>query len=685
MSEIRDSTTSQFTEVKNDNPRTVPFTSVLTVILGLLVTSISCVWLSPSASAQQVNQFRVTVIAVTEFEDNQLANSALIDSIKDTTKKLEDFFTIEFGIVPRVLRTRSETTAEAIRKWLFYDLSRDSSQSIHLVFVLTHGIGYQYAGSTIFKNELFLASSDTKSDDYFGVAIRGSELIDAFQRLSKGSSVFLFLDTCGSGSLDNSGISRLLEADRLAATRMMILAASMSEQSAFRGRFTRTLLQIWQSHKLTPAECHSGEKDIPDYVTKKMNAVDPLDSKFTQNVSLISSYATDFCIESFASGTSLVLLGNPTDEELKLVVRLNKDEQDTIPLRVKAGAVEPLVLRRETYTVDVEAAFPTSSIHPNNIPLDLTTDFVQYQSLYSSDPVENALVKQKAAEYAEVLGAPPAKVSALVGSAATELHSALTIAQTQAARITKTVQSQRAILEQAKFSKLAAEQTAADAKTQLSQKENQISNNLALPGGVASIVSHASMVSPQEIQELNSTRSHADQTKAKAIVASQQVEDEARHLSSVETTQAAVKAKLDQIDRIVESFSVSAGHAAARKNARASLLISLSALFPTHEASRGLVVSLPPSTTPEQIQSLGKLIASAGPDLLVEAEVQVAGSENYQNQEEATRLADLLQKELQHNTGLPPERTVARGLPAMNLGTTVVQSIVISGDPIEKQ
>lgn len=651
----------------------------LTITLTLAIF----LWPQLATSAQPEKQLRVTVIAVTEFDDAQLRNSVLTDAIKQTTAKLEEFFTAQFGVVPTVLRTREETTGEALRHWLFYDLSRDSPQTIHLVFMLTHGIGYQYSGATIFKNELFLASSDTKSEDFFGVAIRGSELIDAFQRLTRGSSVFLFLDTCGSGSIQNSGISQLLEGDRLIGTRMMILAASLSEESAFRARFTNTLLQIWGTHSNSPNECHSGETGIPAFVNQRMDVLDPLDKKFPQTVSLVFSYTNDFCIESFASGEALALLGNPTDEELKGVLHLDGGTQETIPFRVRAKAVAPVILRRKAYYVDVAPVFSSSSRKANSITLDFTSDFVQYQPLYSSEGLESAIVQKQAADYAEAFGASSEKVSGLVNSAEKDVRTALASIQANAGQVHNTVAAQKAKLQDAENEKQTQDIAAADAGVQLSQTEQQIRQKHHINDIVFLNEASANM-SSGEIQKLNAAQARAQEAQKKSALASQKAADEKERLSAVEATQASIESQIAQINMVLTGFEVSAHRLELQRQARSTLLHSISTLFPTEDTPRGLIVALPADTSPLQIHSLGKILASGGSGILVEPEVLATGQSYAKNRQVAGELASSLRKELLRDTGLSPERVVPRGFSGTEHTQKVTKSIVVSGDLIGK-
>jgi hypothetical protein len=651
---------------------------------------VSCILITllavaPRAASQDTQPLRVTVIAVTEFDHAELRNKELLDGINLAKRSIELFSQTQ-GATLREFQTRDDTTAEAIRKWLFYDLSRDTEKSIHLVFILTHGVGYQYSGSTIFKNELFLASSDTKPEDYFGVAIRGSELIDAFQRLPQGSSVFLFLDTCGSGSIDNSGISQLLQIDSVSATRMMILAASMAEESAFTARFTRALVDIWQSPEPPPNDCHSGETSTEEYLNGRMNAIEPLDPKFSQNVNLIFPYTNDFCLESFGTHSALALLANPTTEELKGTVRLSNDPRDTHPFRVKARSVRPMILRRQDYAVDVQPAFDSSSLTPSKIDLDLSTDHFKYQQLYLGDPLNNALVKREAARYATGWGVPSSNVDQLLSSATQDLTGALNSTRQKDFELEQTITNQQRNIQSTEETKTALDTQLATSEKQLAAEKAAIGKRATSATNLAEGTGTISL-SDEDRTELKRSEDTVSQRKASVNDATSRLDQFRQVLSNTTREKEDIEARLASISDATQEFVVSDRRANLQRKTRAELIAALNGLFPTQDTSRGLILEVPPETTPQQIADLGKLLASKGSPMLIEVETYVVpGPDIATNQKEAIRAAKALQEVLVRGTGIDADWTVVRGFTGLpnrvGSGKQRVQQIVISGDLI---
>jgi hypothetical protein len=656
------------------------FANLPRIVLSLVLPVV--VVISRPVLCQDEKQLRVTVIAVTEFDDKRLAEPTLITNIKEATQELDQFFEKQFAVTPRIFSSRDETTAQALRKWLFYDVSRDTSQTINAVFILTHGIGYQYAASTQFKNELFLATSDTNSDDYFGVALRGSELVDAFERLNRGSSAFLFLDTCGSGSIYNTGIAALLAtAD---STRMMILAAAMPDESAYRARFTKALLSIWESPpQPAPYDCHSGDPGIPNYVNQVMNK-DPVAASLHQSVSLVSPYTSDFCIESFTSEGALALIGNPTDEPVKVSVRLARDSNDVIPVQLKAHSVVPEMLRREAYTISTEPVFDTSPLKPTSVNLDLSVDFVQYVPLYSAAPYASALAKQKAAEYADEWGAPIPKIQSLWSSASADLETARAAVTSSTQSWEQSFLTEQTSVQRAQEDKEEQQNRVVLAENRLSLKEQEIRQRHSSTSDLP-IVGNNTQVSNSERQELQTAQSDVEQTKAGFAKADERLRSGLAGLNEAAREKNKLEEMLTEITRAAEQASALKEDAGKKKQNRAALMSSLERFFPTHDSRRGLVVSLPAGAPAEQVSGLGKKLGSLGTNLLIEVEVYIAGEDTRKVQLEATNAATQIQQELVAGSGLPLDWTVARGLAGLPRGTKPdhrIEQIVISGESL---
>ena len=109
---------------------------------------------------------------------------------------------------------------------------------------MTHGFAYKTAEQDTNKSDLFLATSDTVKETFAGVAVKGSEFIDAFRLLPKRTTVLLFLDTCGSGAIDSDALKATLQHDPDFASRVFILAASMQDESAYSARFSQILASL---------------------------------------------------------------------------------------------------------------------------------------------------------------------------------------------------------------------------------------------------------------------------------------------------------------------------------------------------------------------------------------------------------------------------------------------------------
>jgi hypothetical protein len=119
------------------------------VAISLLLVSVSL-----CHTQSDDKQLKVTIVAVTEFDDEQLRDKDLLDSIKSARDGLQKFFVTNYNIVPTVLTTHDETKSDFLRTWLFRDLVHDSTPAVHLVFFLTHGFAVHNPDSSSFNSRM---------------------------------------------------------------------------------------------------------------------------------------------------------------------------------------------------------------------------------------------------------------------------------------------------------------------------------------------------------------------------------------------------------------------------------------------------------------------------------------------------------------------------------------------------
>jgi hypothetical protein len=214
--------------------------------------------------------------------------------------------------------------------------------------------------------------------------------------MSKRAMVFLFLDSCGSGAIDGDNLQQLLTHEPDFATRLMILASAMRDESAFRARFSQTLLSIWQAPK---PECHSGRRNVEKFLTDSMKSIPSVSPDVQQNVRMVAPGAPDFCIESFNYTERLAFLFNAAPDDATLSVQAGDSDTPEDLGDIRHGELRPLLLRPKTYTVAAKRKSPDVANGSQVETLDLKTAPVTVKVLFSPDRLDQAEAAQKAAAY----------------------------------------------------------------------------------------------------------------------------------------------------------------------------------------------------------------------------------------------------------------------------------------------
>ena len=348
--------------------------------------------------------FRVTIIAVTKFEDPNLSGQDeqdLNDANIEAANKLKSYFeTFQITPPPDLYILPSETSQDSLRNWLFHDLRLDSRQGVHLVFILTHGFADLGPDARTNQSEIYLATSDTYKDIIPGRAIRGGDFVDAFHFMPKRATVFLFLDTCGSGAIDNEYLRRLLQNEPDFASRVLIIAAANSDELAYRARFTNTLLNIWQAKAPT---LHCGPMHIEKFLTDSLRTVQGVSPDVKQTVRVVAPLSPDFCIENFNYTQRFLMLYNASSGDIAVTLQA-RDESDPEPtIDLKEYEMAPVSeLRPTSYTIVARRKLGDGQVdqHSNFVgDIDLSSVPAKVKVLFSSDELDEADAQQLAAQY----------------------------------------------------------------------------------------------------------------------------------------------------------------------------------------------------------------------------------------------------------------------------------------------
>jgi hypothetical protein len=615
--------------------------------------AVMCALQQPVAVDNPPN-LRVTIIAVTQFEDPNLkGDKELNDANTEAAKDLKTYFESNFKVRVDLYSVAQETSEEFLRNWLFNDLRHDSRKGVHLVFVLTHGFADLF-GANANKSEIFLATSDTYKDHIPGKAIRGGDFIDAFQNMPPKATVFLFLDTCGSGAIDNENLRKLLQSDPEFASRVMILAAANSDELAYGARFTKTLLNIWQSK--TPA-FHCGPMHIERYLTDSLKVVPGVSPDVRQTVRVVAPLSPDFCIENFNYTQRFLMLYNaaPGDISVTLQASDQPDPDTTIPLKknqmVPISQLRPInyqMVAKRKLTDD--QADETSNLVEN---IDLTSVPAKIVVLFSDDPLDKAEASQAAAHYLdsrEILG----PLSAALERSSTEIASRVSNQLTdQFQQIQKQDSSLRASIPDVEINLQRTKYLADLAKQEHEKALGRL--NQSHPLGID-----------------GSLRSEVERTSKRRIEAQseyQRFEEEALLLDQkLLEMRNAQSAELLQLDRAKELMK-SANDFAAKRIQEIALVTSaskeLQTVLPDVQLNdRGIFVTLT-GISPERTTDSGPLrrfvdISNKYPSLNLEVELLQSGENTIKNQVTVRARAAALLQGLRR-LGLRSENAVARG------------------------
>jgi hypothetical protein len=353
--------------------------------------------------AEDQPDFRVTIIAVTTFVDPKLSGpdeKDLNDANLDAAKALKSYFeNLKVTPPPDLYIVPTETSQDFLRKWLFHNLRLDSRTGVHLVFVLTHGFADQGPDASANQSELYLATSDTYKDVIPGKAIRGGDFVSAFHDMPPRATVFLFLDTCGSGAIDNEQLQKDLQSQPDFASRVLIIAAANSDELAYRARFTRTLLGIWGTKSPTR---HCGPKQIETFLTESLRKVPGVSPDVKQTVRVVAPLSPDFCIENFNSTQRFLMLYNASsgDISITLQARDEPEPEPTIDLHKQDLMVPVSELRPTKYQLVAKRKLGNGQGDQNFVGnIDLTTVPAKVEVLFSTDPLDQPRAQQSAAQY----------------------------------------------------------------------------------------------------------------------------------------------------------------------------------------------------------------------------------------------------------------------------------------------
>jgi hypothetical protein len=606
---------------------------------------------SVSAEGQQ-SDFRVTIIAVTKFNDPKLSGpdeTDLNDANTAAAKALKNYFeSLNITPPPDLYIVPNETTWHFLHNWLFRDLQNDSRTGVHLIFVLTHGLL-----DPKIQSEFYVATSDTYKDDIPGHAIRGGDFIDAFHDMRPRATVFLFLDTCGSGAIDNEQLQRDLQSQPDFASRVLIIAAANADELAYRARFTRTLLGIWAAKSPTR---HCGPRQIETFLTDSLRKVPGVSPYVKQTVRVVAPLSPDFCIENFNSTQRFLMLYNASRSDISITLQAEDESEPepTIDLHKQDLMMPISELRPTKYQLVAKRKMGNGQVDQNFVGnIDLTAEPAKVQVLFSSDPLDQPRAQQSAAQYLDSRSALPSVVESLqqastktVDQLFDNTRGQLQVVEAQQVPLRQAAQALQPELE----SKTKAAETARDAYQEAVAHLNQSQT----VEGIAD--------SKGEVKRTYAELETASADYERTIRKDHEIHDKIQQLSA---QKAQVQAEVNRVYALKNSVNDFAAKRASALAVENSAGTELQSAFPDlQRTGRGLVAVLTGVSEEEAAKSdrLRKFvdISNKYPMMNVEIELLQGGESTIENQVAIrARAAKFMQTF--REIGLKSENAIARG------------------------
>jgi hypothetical protein len=606
---------------------------------------------------QDARELKVTIIAVSDFDDGNLSERTLDASTNQAAERLRQYFEKNDSVEAEVFNTKEKTTSKYIRNWLFRDLASDTQRSFHIIFILTHGFAHKYPDSSRNMSELFLATSDTYKNQFWGTAIRGSELWEAFHDTTGSSTIFLFLDSCGSGAFDNDSLKAVLAQDQEFASRLLVLASAMPEQSAYQSEFTNTLVDIWEAKKA----CHKGEVEIEKFLSATVN-------KPNQEVRLVAPLNPELCIETFAVNQRLALFFNAAHEDIFVTIQSSTGKLVLPqPQRVRARRRAPVYLGQEKYKIIATAADNNSSLKPDIEYVDLVTEPARVQALFANDAVSKVEAEEAAADYFDKTGMAVAfqKTSALLRTDVSNLASEYERRRQTAEVLEVAANDYRSARRKFDW----AQQKLDDAKSARDQCKVFVCPDLAQQSDVWNSAS-------KEYNSAQHELSKADRELRDAKSRDEQV----THGTPWDLNE--VKGRLAASQHLSAERQKKIGE---KERIATELKASLSSRFKIENTSRGIVI-YPPShgeTDPSLEGDYQSLVAAIKRYNATQVEIEITEPWNtLPSQQEDARLESEKLRDVLVARGLHPGIITARGIVRMLTGnrpTERVAAIIVSG------
>jgi hypothetical protein len=572
----------------------------------LLLAQLAC----STTQAQTAQGLRVTVVVVTHFTaDSELQKDPFAPLAAAAATRVEKHFFDYFGLHPKIIQDADDTSRERLQTLLRDDLRNDSSQSLHVVFFLSHGWSEEMPppGS---GTEFYFATSDTQLKKSSS-AMSGRDLLSSLFSLAPGASVFLIVDACSSAAIDTDLIrkelSLLSEGVRV---RTVVLASSLVDNPSFAARLTNALVNVWEAKG---RELHCGKEVIESFLDGQLISLNHNTGVLEQHVRLLNQYSPYFCVEGFNKDRALGIFYNSATEDVRLTL-VDRNTKQVKPLILEGKQLYPVTLDRHIYeyaVVPQRAKSTLSKEPPGTLHLD-KPNFVQLKPLYSPSFAENADVHARSAQIAYSWGAGQKEVNGLNQIASQLFERGHQNAEQETQRAKRAEEDAKGKLEVLHVRRDKKEEEASEAAGKLARIEALIATNKS---------------SGWEAMRLEAERMRAyttfTRTQSQLKRIDERIEEEDDKLSAAKTSKATAESEITQTEKGLKELHLRLLHSTESLRELDILQRDLSAFVSAAMSARGIVVSIPIAPTKEEADKYRQMIQLLNAVKGIRAEIEI--------------------------------------------------------------
>lgn len=356
-------------------------------------------------------KLQVVIVAIHDFDDPSYQNALLQTGITDTEQQLNMFFSKHFpDAAVTEIDSPEKTTSGALESFFRQDFPALVNQNVTLLFVLSHGEAQPFPDRPS-GSDLYVVSTDTKQAQFKAKGLSlSSDIVGRLSGLLPGTIVYGFIDTCHGEAAHNPNLQILAALDKERGTNLMFMAASLSDQLAFRAGFTSALVTLWNQQSATG--CTSPEQAVGPLRTLVKAQSKEKGITLGPNEgypAVLIPYHGSLCLEDFSAARGFVVVQNSSPDSIVAVFSDSHGaEIHSEPLEGKETVA--FGLPKQLYSL----TFFQSNQAAETQSVDLTgRSNLAYENFGTPDPAALGNGLETSATMIEQMGAPPEFVGVL--------------------------------------------------------------------------------------------------------------------------------------------------------------------------------------------------------------------------------------------------------------------------------